>query len=321
MSAWLTDVPASATPFLGGHPGWLPLRAGEDAALEDLAACFNPDRPTWIARAHDCGFATPGPVVVIDEAPRSQFDAMLDFTRQPPDAAGRIVCLALTGSRFRGQRARPWTALRGNLHLTACYRLQGVGTEHQAAITMIPAVAAAETIAACGGGRLQPRIKWVNDVFVQGGKVAGVLASTRLSGTSIDQVVFGIGMNLDHAPEIQPTPFVPAAGHLAGFDPALRGSLPAVFRALVERLDALVACLESGAAADVFARYRGLAGFIGERVCLWPEGTEAWERQEPLLRGRVTDLLPDLSLVVEGAPAPVRHGRMAYESVWSGFVS
>ncbi len=62
-------------------------------------------------------------VILIDHAPSSQFEVLQTALRADIALPDGLICLALTGTGFRGQRQRPWTALRGNLHLTAHYRL------------------------------------------------------------------------------------------------------------------------------------------------------------------------------------------------------
>ena len=62
-------------------------------------------------------------------------------------------------------------------------------------ITPACAVAAAETIEAVSGERA--RIKWVNDVYVRGRKVCGVLTEARQDGRGgLAWVVAGIGINI-----------------------------------------------------------------------------------------------------------------------------
>ncbi|MBR5109129.1 MAG: biotin--[Clostridia bacterium] len=56
-------------------------------------------------------------------------------------------------------------------------------------ITVLAAVAVCQAIEACTG--LQPKIKWVNDLFLGGKKVCGILAE-RVGGS----VVVGMGVNL-----------------------------------------------------------------------------------------------------------------------------
>jgi biotin-(acetyl-CoA carboxylase) ligase len=312
MTVWLTDAPEAAVPFVVGSPEWSPCPREESDVLAALASVFNPNRPTWISRCADARSGADRVIVLIDTAERSQFDAMLEIARAPLILPERLICLALTGSRFRGQRSRPWSAQRGNLHLTARYAINRPAATVQAAITMIPAIASAEAIASVSAGSINPRIKWVNDVFVAGKKVSGVLSATQVRGDGLESAIFGIGMNIGVKPDIQPTPFVPEAGCLAGFDGSLTDALPSVFHEVVRLLDEGVDEMMHQPSSSLFARYRARAGFIGERVLIWPEGTEDTS-VEPLHRGRVVDMNPDLSLVLEGRLEPVRSGRLAYD--------
>jgi biotin-(acetyl-CoA carboxylase) ligase len=253
--------------------------------------------------------------VLIDEAADSQFDDAVAATKLAGGLPDGLICLALTGARFRGQRHRPWAALRGNLHLTAHYRFDQLSArEAQASLTMIPSLAAAEAIESVSAMRLKPEIKWVNDVWLSGKKVSGGLTATQVTGDLIDSAVFGIGVNLAVAPEISPTPFVPRAGCLAGDDPSLQGMLPALLREVVFALDRAVQALKQENHASIFSAYRARAGFIGKVVRIWPEGTEDAKTAPILCEGRVTDLFPDLSLSMEGRSEPIRSGRLAYLS-------
>ena len=307
-TVWLTDAPEAATPFAGGTPDWLPCPKGATDVLAVLASAFNPNRSTWVARES----GEDRVIILMDTAERSQFDVMLELSRSPVQLPERLVCLALTGSGFRGQRSRPWSALRGNLHLTARYAVDCPAVSAQAAITMLPAIASAEAIASVSAGSIDPRIKWVNDVFVADKKVSGVLSATQVSGDRLESAIFGIGMNVGMKPDIQPTPFVPEAGCLAEVDTSLSDALPQIFREVVHTLDAGVDALKHRSTDLWFARYRARAGFLGERVSIWPEGTEDTS-VAPLHRGRVRELNPDLSLILEGHPMPVRSGRLAYD--------
>jgi biotin-(acetyl-CoA carboxylase) ligase len=273
-----------------------------------LLQVFGADRTFWSARV-------PGDasrlIVVIDDAADSQFDAMVSALQRGLALPDRLVALALTGRGFRGQRQRPWSALRGNLHLTSHYIADLDASRDQAALSMIPAIASAEAIIRVSRGAVAPVIKWVNDVLVHGAKVSGVLTATSISSAMIDRVTFGIGMNIAQAPDIDPTPFVPAAGCLGAEDPDLKDALPAIFHEVVDLLDELMRLVMTGRSVEVFERYRALAGFIGQDVTIWPEGTEDWKATTPVCRGQVLELLPDLSLRISGRIEPVARGRMA----------
>jgi len=312
MTIWLTDSPEMTVPFVGSSVDWKPCLVGETDPIAILASVFNPNQPSWLAHIHEEEKSNDRVMVLIDTAERSQFDAMLEVIRSNVVLPNQIVCLALTGSRFRGQRSRPWEALRGNLHLTARYQVSCPAAASQAAITMIPAIASAETMISISRGSIQPKIKWVNDVLVDGRKMSGVLSSTQINGTVMESVVFGIGMNINRKPDILSTPFVPEAGCLADCDASLHDALPMIFHALVQHLDEGVDLLKRQQVSTLYDRYQAMAGFVGERVMIWPEGSDHFE-SKPLHQGRVLKLNPDLSLILEGVSEPVRSGRLAYE--------
>jgi biotin-(acetyl-CoA carboxylase) ligase len=315
MTIWFTDAPSSARQFVAPDVRWNPVE-NIPAWLRLLAN----GAAVWQAVASPSLASTPEEtMVMIDDAAESQFDVVLQAARAGIALPSRLVCLAMTGSGFRGQRQRPWSALRGNLHLTVHHVVQLDAAFVQPALTMLPAVAAAETIREVSGGRLHPKIKWVNDVLIGGAKVSGVLTATGVSGATIDRVTFGVGMNISESPAIEPSPFVPLAGCLADADRDLHAALPAIFHEITTRLFALLALVEQGNTKEIFVRYRDLAGFLGERVVVWPEGTTNWQSASPLCAGTVLALNPDLSLQISGQTQPLNSGRMALQENYERF--
>lgn len=55
---------------------------------------------------------------------------------------------------------------------------------------------------------LSPLIKWPNDIYVDGGKLCGILTSCRVGGNMLSTAVCGIGLNVNHTafPEWVPLP-------------------------------------------------------------------------------------------------------------------
>jgi BirA family biotin operon repressor/biotin-[acetyl-CoA-carboxylase] ligase len=101
----------------------------------------------------------------------------------------------------RGRRGRPWVGLPGNLFLTGLYHLAGPAAE-AAQLSFAAALAVAEAL----DRYVEParvRLKWPNDVKLDGAKVAGVLleASERARGV---ELIVGIGVNLARAPDALP---------------------------------------------------------------------------------------------------------------------
>ena len=86
-------------------------------------------------------------------------------------------------------------------------------TEKLSDITTAAAVAVCEAIESVSD--LKPSIKWVNDVYLDGKKVCGILTETKFSGETAEYSVLGIGINL----------YKPANG----FDTSIRGKAGYLF--------------------------------------------------------------------------------------------
>ncbi len=318
---WLTDAPDQTGSFL---PDGLTWRSPTEPLSEpDRAAWFlmSASRPVWCAENADSArLWADRCCVLINHAEQSQFTVLSEALKMGGDVPDGLVCLALTGQRFHGQRQRAWSAVRGNLHLTVHYRINQPADGVQAGLAMAPAVAVSQAIQTLSQARLEPVIKWTNDVLLRGRKVAGVLTSTQIEGRRLQHVLFGVGLNIDAVPDLPPSPLAPPPGALADFEPAFRGSLPRVLHDVLRALDEAVALLRRGRVDVLFAEYRRRATFIGRKVSIWPDSDSVGSAGTPLVRGRVLELLPDLSLRLEGCPEPVFSGRMVLEEEggWKG---
>ncbi len=253
--------------------------------------------------------ATSRALLAVDHAPSSQFAALQAALREgvplPPD----LACLALEGSGFRGQRGRSWQAHRGNLHVCRLARLDLPAGSVQAALTALPAVAAARAIEVATHGRVSPGIKWVNDLMLGGRKIGGVLSATQLHGALATYVLTGVGINVAHTPELVRHPSAPPAGSLTELASADAPTLATLTLALLVELDAGVAQLRAGHGAELVEAYRRRSIVIGRQVAVWPV-SEALGIEEPLATGRVIALRNDLALDVEGWGRPVHAGRL-----------
>ena len=104
--------------------------------------------------------------------------------------------LALTQTSGRGRRGRSFFSPQGSgLYLSILVRLN-VAAEVATHITTAAAVAACKAIEECTAAK--PGIKWVNDIYVNGKKVCGILTEASLSVESggLDWAVMGIGFNI-----------------------------------------------------------------------------------------------------------------------------
>lgn len=256
-------------------------------------------------------------LVVVGNAQRSQFDALRDFPEGDPSLQKNMACLALEGSRFHGQRNRNWRALRGNIHLSARIPVDLCSREFSASLVMLPAVAVMDSLNSLVGPLSGCGIKWVNDILLHGKKMAGVLTAARNTSGVITSVVFGIGFNVNLAPEISPDGF--AAGttslrdHLGQSTPCLGDVLFRLLQDMGQRIDELH---RKGGQA-VYDDYCEQSLILKREVVIHPdppafEQPKSCPHQEEGIRGRVEAINPDLSLKLEGRHQPVISGRLAF---------
>ena len=169
-------------------------------------------------------------------------------------------------------------------------------------ITACAAVAVAETLEELSGR--PTRIKWVNDVFMEGKKVCGILTEASLDCESgqLSYAVVGVGVNA----------LVPAGG----FPAELRELAGAVFperelpelrcRVAAGILNRLWRFCGGASLADCFEAYRARSLVLGREAELLSPGREP----EPV---RVLDLEPDYALRVrlaDGSERSVHSGEV-----------
>ncbi len=113
-------------------------------------------------------------------------------TEAMPLPAGS-VCLAEYQTAGRGRQGRRWVSSFGaNLCFSLVWRFNG-GPDALSGLSLAVAVALAEGLSSLGLSR--PGLKWPNDLYIDGRKLAGILLemSGEFSGTS--RVVIGVGLN------------------------------------------------------------------------------------------------------------------------------
>ncbi|MBR5967587.1 MAG: biotin--[Lachnospiraceae bacterium] len=106
---------------------------------------------------------------------------------------------AIAGSQTagRGRLGRSFYSPSGTgLYLSLLLRPASLPSQQTIKITTLAAVAACEAIEAVSDRKAM--IKWVNDIFIDGRKVSGILteASFSLESNTADYVILGIGFNI-----------------------------------------------------------------------------------------------------------------------------
>lgn len=188
----------------------------------------------------------------------------------------------------RGRRGRAWESPDGNLMATLLIA-PGVPAPEAARLSFVAALAVHD-LAANHAPRAVVRVKWPNDVLIDGKKVAGILLES--SGTDgvdvLPWVAVGIGVNLIAAPPDTPTPATFLGAH---------GPAPSPAEALAELAEAwetrFRAWRVSGFAAIREAWLEAAAG-LGQEIEVRLPGETLRGRFETLMSdGALSLLLPN----------------------------
>ena len=150
------------------------------------------------------------------------FDA-LDSTneeakrRAQDGEAGPLWIVARAQTAGRGRRGRAWTSAAGNLFTTGLFRLEA-SPGRAAQLSFAAALAVGDLAASVIPSELV-RLKWPNDVLVDGRKVAGILLESGAAPGGGLWLAVGIGVNLAHHPEDSERPATDLSVHGGGVSP------------------------------------------------------------------------------------------------------
>jgi BirA family transcriptional regulator, biotin operon repressor / biotin---[acetyl-CoA-carboxylase] ligase len=183
----------------------------------------------------------------------------------------------------RGRRGRHWASPVGNLYTSTILR-PDCPAQRAAELGFAAALAVADIVPA---GR-EVRVKWPNDVLVDGGKIAGILLESAIGQTGqVQHVVAGIGVNVGFAPQL-PEMRYPGS--------ALGGSVEAALEKLAAALAARLAEWRREGFETVRAAWLTKAGPLGAEVDV--------KLGEGLVRGRFAGLDREGALLLDTATGP-----------------
>jgi BirA family biotin operon repressor/biotin-[acetyl-CoA-carboxylase] ligase len=197
-------------------------------------------------------------------------------------AADGTVVTADTQAAGRGRRGRRWLDTPGDSLLLSIVTRPRLPIRDLPTLSLAAAVATAEAVMATTG--LPARLKWPNDVLVDGRKLGGILLESRLDGAPL--VVVGIGVNLRQRSFPDEVAARATSVDLAGGWPVSREAL---LGTLLGTFDRRRHQLEREGFAPLRERWLALADTIGRAVTV---GEHA---------GLAVDLAPDGALVLREA--------------------
>lgn len=105
-------------------------------------------------------------------------------------APGKAI-MAIQQTAGRGQWGRQWVSPIGGLYLSAFWP-PNIPAVEVAQLTLCSAWGLAIALRECG---IPVRLKWLNDLMVEGRKLGGILTETRVKRGIVTHAVVGVGIN------------------------------------------------------------------------------------------------------------------------------
>ena len=184
----------------------------------------------------------------------------MDDARREADsgAAEGTVVLAEEQSSGRGRFQRGWVSPAGkNLYLTLIMRPV---LNRLRSLSIIAPLAVALAVEEVTG--LRPRIKWPNDVLVEGRKLSGILIESEISGSAVEYALVGPGINVNF--DIEESPEITAIATSIKRELGREASREELLAAFLNHFEALYEDAPKGDA--VFEEWRSRLDTLGREV-------------------------------------------------------
>lgn len=201
---------------------------------------------------------------VVAETGSTNTDLAEQARLRPADAPDLTVLTAEMQTAGKGRLGRTWVAPpRSSLFVSVLLRpVNAAGrplpTQSYGWLSLLAALALSESVAARTG--VEARLKWPNDVMVDGRKLAGVLAQLVMDSSGAPPaVVVGAGMNVSLTDEDLPVPTAT--------------SLLMEYSSTTDRNILLEDYLR-----DLVAKYRAFCAVDGDASRAWTDGTSLVEK-------------------------------------------
>lgn len=166
----------------------------------------------------------------------------------------------------RGTHGRPWHAPKGGLYLSMV--LRDLPDPHLLTLALGNAVCDALEVAG-----VEPKMKWVNDVWVGGRKVAGVLVEAESTGPRLDFIVAGIGVNANGRRAALPGELATTATTLEE-ELGCETCVPDLETLLLQSVERWVTTVREGRDAEILDAFRSRDALAGREVLVVDGATQ-----------------------------------------------
>lgn len=193
---------------------------------------------------------------MIDECVSTQ-----DVLKSISPRAGWTCVLAERQTGGRGRYGREWQSINGNMFLSV-YIEPDVDAGALPSLALVAGLSLWQTIAPMVSSRCNLRLKWPNDLLLNGRKLAGILVEKEGDGA-----IIGVGVNIKSFPKDTPYPATSLMNEAMNITPA------ELARAFVQQLQKLLPLWEKNGFSSICDDYIAACIAAGSEIRLrLPDG-------------------------------------------------
>jgi BirA family transcriptional regulator, biotin operon repressor / biotin---[acetyl-CoA-carboxylase] ligase len=208
----------------------------------------------------------------------------LSLAERETDNLHGTVIVSEHQTKGRGRMGRRWISPRGGIWLSIILQPKIKSSQ----ITVLPLLSA---LSVCDVikkmTKLNAKLKWPNDVVIDGRKVSGILLDVSTEADKIDFVVIGIGVNVNIDIEKINSDIAKSAGFydITSLQNELHGKEIEMFefiRLLLENIERYVFQLENEGAREIIKKSKKISDTLGREVIV--------KRSNEILQGVAVDM-------------------------------
>ena len=187
----------------------------------------------------------------------------------------------------RGRLDRQWFSPPGGSLLFSLILRPSIVTEDLGLLNLAAATAVCGAVAEEG---VEPKVKWPNDVLVDGRKVAGILSEASLVSNRAAGLILGVGINVNVAEETFPQELREAAGSISIATGRSHDRVE-ILTSFLQHFSGLYDGMPEKPPSVILNAYRPLCDTLGREVRV--------ELQSGSIEGKAVDIDPSGGLVLE----------------------
>jgi BirA family biotin operon repressor/biotin-[acetyl-CoA-carboxylase] ligase len=175
---------------------------------------------------------------------------------------GTIV-VAETQTQGRGRRGRTWFSPPGSgIYMSIVLRPR-VQPHEAPLLTLVAAVSMTETLFEMVD--LPFKIKWPNDILIEGKKISGILTEMSLEMERVDYVIVGVGLNVNTEPDAMEDEIREIASSLRILTGKVFSRIQ-ILQVFLKRLEHYYDLFQDRQFETIRNRWKELSGVIGRQV-------------------------------------------------------